>query len=345
MELSAVKLLLCPLNYTGWGNISHTGLAMSAQNTARVLRSSGINATVRPALNMANLEQLVASESPTHIVINALWLPTVELAYLTHKYAHVQWALLIHSNLAFLQVEPNGIIKLREAVDLERSSVGNFEVAANSVNGSNGIQDAWECKCLYLPNLYYLDDSARVLRPKWHGGTLRIGAFGALRPLKNPIASAFAALAIANSLATDLEFCVNIGRNDGGGQAKLLPGIEAIYRDLSHARLVKIPWQPWTSFRRTVRGMHLMLQPSFTESFNVVTADGIAEGVASVVSDVIEWAPPHWRAHPDNTEDIARVGRLLLKDPHSAQDGLRALTTHNQHGLGHWKTWLQSKIV
>ncbi len=30
--------------------------------------------------------------------------------------------------------------------------------------------------------------------------------------------------------------------------------------------------------------MHLLLQPSYTESFNMVTADGVAEGVASVVS-------------------------------------------------------------
>ena len=60
---------------------------------------------------------------------------------------------------------------------------------------------------------------------------------------------------------------------------------------LPHVRLVENAWQTWPQFRQTVRHMHLLLQPSYTESFNVVTADGIAEGVPSVVSDAIEWAP------------------------------------------------------
>lgn len=345
MELSNVKLLLCPRNWMGHVGVSHTGLAVSAQNTARVLRSNGINATVRPVIDRKDIERLIAAENPTHLVINALWLPAPDLTNLVQTYAHLQWAVLCHSNIAFLQAEPNGILLLREAVDLELSSVGNFQVAANSTNGSAGVQDAWECPCLYLPNLYYLDETVRILRRHWSGGTLRIGAFGALRPLKNPTASAFAALAIAHALGTDLQFYINTGRNDGGWSNRLLPSIEAIYQGLPHAKLVKVPWAPWTSFRRMVRGMHLMLQPSFTESFNVVTADGVAEGIASVVSDVIEWAPRHWQAHPDNTEDIARVGRHLLNDTHSAQDGLRALTNHNADGVRRWSAWLQSKIV
>jgi hypothetical protein len=34
--------------------------------------------------------------------------------------------------------------------------------------------------------------------------------------------------------------------------------------------------------------VHLLLQPSFTQSFNVVTADGVHQGVPSVVSDAID---------------------------------------------------------
>ena len=67
--------------------------------------------------------------------------------------------------------------------------------------------------------------------------------------------------------------------------------VRQMLNNLPHVKLVENGWQPWPQFRNTVRHMHLLLQPSYTESFNVVTADGIAEGVPSVVSDAIEWAP------------------------------------------------------
>lgn len=340
-----IKLMLCPLNYAGWSQVSHTGLGVSALNTAKVLRANGINTIVRPVKDLADLKAKIGVEQPSHVVINALWLPANELAGLVHLMPHIAFAVLVHSNIAFLQVEAKGITLLREAVDLETASVGNFTVAANSRSGVRGMQDAWECMATYLPNLYYLDSTVRTQRPKWSGGTLRIGAFGAMRPLKNPTGSAFAALAIASNLGTDLHFHINVGRNDGGWADRLVKSVDAIFAGLPNAQVIKNPWSPWADFRRLVRHMHLLLQPSFTESFNVVTADGVAEGVPSVVSDVIEWAPSNWQAPPDNTAEIARVGRGLLSDSHTGVDGVQALTDHNETGVTAWVKWLNRKIV
>jgi hypothetical protein len=318
---------------------------VSATHTARVLRTQGVNALVRPVKDAAEIEALILAESPSHLVINALWVPTNELARLSYKYTHVHFAVLCHSNMAFLQVEPNGIRLLHEAVDLELASLGNFSTAANSRAGVRGVMDSWEAPILYLPNLYYLDNTVRDNRRHWSGGTLRIGAFGALRPLKNPTGSAFAALAIATALHTNLEFHINTGRNDGGFATQLLRSVEAIFTGVPNAKLVKDTWAPWASFRGLVRSMHLLLQPSFTESFNVVTADGVAEGIPSVVSDVIEWAPAWWKASPDDTEAIARVGRHLVGDMHTGRDGLAALTAHNTDGVRVWLDFLRSKLV
>ena len=80
---------------------------------------------------------------------------------------------------------------------------------------------------------------------------------------------------------------------------------------------------------------------SMTETFNVVSADGISQGVASVVSDAIDWAPLHWQAHIDDAFDVARVGRQLLSDHRAAHDGLKALTRHNHDGLRAWRTYLE----
>jgi len=84
----------------------------------------------------------------------------------------------------------------------------------------------------------------------------------------------------------------------------------------------------------------LLLQPSYTESFNMVTADGVAEGVPSVVSEAIDWAPEHWKAKSDDVLDIARIGRHLLSDTRAAHDGYEALQHHNCEGLKAWMGYL-----
>jgi hypothetical protein len=112
---------------------------------------------------------------------------------------------------------------------------------------------------------------------------------------------------------------------------------------LPNVMLVQSGWQSWPAFRTTVRHMHLLMQPSYTESFNMVTADGVAEGVPSVVSSAIDWAPEHWKASIDDVRDIARVGRYLLSDPHAVSDGLQSLSQHNREGLDAWMAFLGKK--
>jgi hypothetical protein len=87
--------------------------------------------------------------------------------------------------------------------------------------------------------------------------------------------------------------------------------------------------------------MNLLATPSYTESFNMVTADGIAEGVASVVSDAIEWAPPDWVAPSDDVSAIARVARRLLTDPHAVDEGQAVLRAYVRRGTDMWKSFLE----
>jgi hypothetical protein len=108
---------------------------------------------------------------------------------------------------------------------------------------------------------------------------------------------------------------------------------------LPNVSLVLNGWQSWPNFRKTVAHMHLLLQPSYTESFNMVTADGAAEGVASVVSEAIDWAPEDWKADVDDVLDIARVGRRLLCDNSAADDGLRALQNYVADGINSYRQY------
>ena len=108
---------------------------------------------------------------------------------------------------------------------------------------------------------------------------------------------------------TDLEFWISGGRREGGGQT-IVAAVHQMYLNVPRAKVVELNWQSWPQFLTTVGSMDLLLQPSYTEGFNMVTADGIAQGVASVVSDAIAWAPRNWQAATDDASDIANTRRL-----------------------------------
>ncbi len=90
--------------------------------------------------------------------------------------------------------------------------------------------------------------------------------------------------------------------------------------------------------------MHVLLQPSFTESFNVVTADGIAAGVPTVTSEAIDWVPSMWQANADNAGEVARVAEYLLRSPHAIEDGRAALASYAAAGLRAWTKYLGTNV-
>lgn len=333
------KVILAYKNFAANRNISHIGLGVSALNTAKVLRREGIPTEVWPIVSPSDLSERLAQSGATHVVISAPWIPTADLHRLCNRYPDITFAMNCHSNVGFLQADANGVRLLREAMELETGTF-NFHVSGNSLKFCRWVKASYGVPCTFLPNLYYLSENAAPRRPLWRCGTLRIGAFGATRPLKNFISAAGAALEISRDLKADLELWVSAGRTEGGGDT-ILRAARALFHNVPHAKLVENGWQSWPQFRQTVANMHLLLQPSYTESFNMVTADGIAEGVTSVVSCAIDWAPDYWKADGDDVWEIARIGRQLLGDPQAAPDGFEALTSHNETGLDSWLAFLK----
>jgi hypothetical protein len=336
MLSSPRRVLVAYKNFAANRNISHIGLGVAAMNTAKVLRREGFTVDVLPVVNAAELRGRL-NDAISHVVVSAPWIPTPEWQRMVAEHSDIRFAVNCHSNVGFLQADANGVRLVREAMEIERGT-WNFHVAGNSLKFCRWVTDTYRTPCRYLPNLYYLDAAPAPRRPLFSGSSLRIGAFGATRPLKNFMSAAGAAVEVAAQLHASLELWVSAGRAEGGGG--ILEAVNAMIAGLPNVRLVECGWQSWPKFRTTVRHMHLLLQPSYTESFNMVTADGIAEGVPSVVSEAIDWAPDHWKAPIDDVHQMARVARYLLADPHAPEDGLLALQRHNLDGLEAWKTFL-----
>src|SRR5665213_1571712 len=334
-----MQVILAYKNFAANRAVSHIGLGVTALNAAKSMRAAGIQADVWPIISAADLRnRLRTSNNVTHVVVSAPWIQTPDLAQMCAEFPEVRFAVNCHSNLGFLQADPSAMRLVREGLELGRCT-WNFQIAANCERLGRWVESAYGAPCLRLPNIYHLYGS-EAQRAPYKGGTLRIGAFGATRALKNLMTAAGGAVEIANILRADLEFWISSGRNEGAGP--VLDAVRQMLQGLPHVKLVENGWQTWPQFRQTVRHMHLLLQPSYTESFNVVTADGVAEGVPSVVSDAIDWAPSNWIAKVDDAGDIARVGVKLLKNRRAAKQGLAALKKHNRFAFDCWKGFLDA---
>ena len=337
-------LIIAHKNFAANANVSHIGLGVSAMNNQRVLSAHGVRVDVKPITSSADLVAVLdKSPTVTHCVISAPWIPVSELAAIVHSHPLVQFSVNCHSNVAFLQADTRGVHLIRQYIDLDQGSV-NFTISANSAKCVRWIRTAYQTTCAYLPNMYFLDYSCSRHRPLFNGGVLKIAAFGATRPQKNLMTAAGAALALSQVLKVDTEFWVNVGRSEGGG-GTILNAIREMLNGVPGITLKEYVWSSWPSFRDTVRRMHLMLQPSNSESFNFVSGDAVAEGVPVVGSEAISWLPDRWKANADDALDVAEIGRRLISDPEAAHQGLIALEQHNADSFQAWTKFLDYPII
>lgn len=316
-------------------------MAVTAGSSALSLVESRITATAQPVKNGEMLWAKLAGDwaATTHVVLCAPYLDAVFLGKMVRNFPLKKFAMVYHSNLGFLAVDRFAArsLPLFLALGMEQP---NFRTASNSaefvsaINGSTG-RDA----VAYLPNLYHLPSATRRTRSLWKPPlTLHIGLFGAARVLKNWLTAGAAAMILQRLTRVDVELHLSHGRDEGAegtreGLAALLtlnPGVHA----------VEVPWLSADDFRRYLYGIDLLLQPSFTETFNNVTADGCYCGVPCVVSDAIAWAPDEWKAKADSADSIAAAGLRILHDEVAAMKGWTALDEHNKVSMVAWEKWL-----
>lgn len=319
-------------------NYCHVGLGINALHTVRMLRKAHVAVEAFAVDTAEHVEEILAKKPYlTHVILEAFWVKTPRLAEMLSKHPQVHFIVRSHSQIGFLQVEPGAIRLIREQLMLQES-MPNLSIAANSRRLSKFIRDAYTSDCLYLPNLYDLHRARKKRDTTFKHRALRVGSFGALRLLKNHTTAAAAAMMLAKDLGCDLEFWVSVNREEHG--KGVLKSLRYMFADLEWAKLHEHPWEPWPKFRRSIHHMDLCIQASMTETFNIVTADATAEGVPSVVSPSIEWAPDSWKANVDDVEDLARRGMHLLLSHSGASEGHKALERYVNESLGIWVQYL-----
>lgn len=342
MNFSTVRVALFFKDFSHWSRSSCVGLNVAGYTTAAYLRENGVHAhafAVRNNVDVVRwIERFNATHEKrlTHVVISAPWLSLHDLKNLVRHFPRIRFIVLSHSNVGFLQADPGGIELFRLYAKLSHRE-RNLFVGANNRMFTEWFDTVYEERSRVLPNLY---PTRRVKGKVWIGDVLKVGAFGAIRPEKNFMTAAAAALVMRAGLRCPLELHMSSGGE--GCRNTTLRAIEEMVKGLEHVRLVRHHWQYWDEFIALIKRMDLVVQVSYTESFNMITADAISNRVPVVVSEVIRWAPEEWKADADDVIDVADVGVRLLTVPQNYK-GSDALIRHNRKWLERWKEYLSEE--
>jgi hypothetical protein len=165
--------------------------------------------------------------------------------------------------------------------------------------------------CVLMPNIYPIKEIALV--EKCSKYSLHVGSFGAIRPLKNQLIQAMAAINYADKHHKTLFFHINADRTEQKGES-VLQNIRALFYNSIH-KLIEHPWMKHDEFLEVLKEMDVALQVSFTETFNIVAADCVCANVEIVTSNEISWLPFYVYAKTNDIKSIEKqIGRVMLMD-------------------------------
>ncbi len=293
-------------NYSGGDPNRVTGLKLSAGMCVEILNAAGIPAKLVIVVDNNDIDREVRAYRATHVIIEALWVVPTKFAVLTNLHPHIQWIVRVHSEIPFLAMEGISIEWLLDYVKYR-----NVFVSGNSPNLNAAIksillsayedQNLVDEKNIYLPNCYVADNvPPRCPLPRSH---LHIGCFGAIRPMKNQLMQAIAAMTYAESIDLPLVFHMNGTRLETGG-SPVLKNLLALFDNSPNHRIELHPWLSHADFLKLAALMHISMQVSLSESFNIVTADFVTVGVPALTSPAVYWMPSRFMADPTNLADI-----------------------------------------
>ena len=296
---------------------SHIGLSTGLYNSANfmneMLQQRGIESNLEIAIDNNCIDRLATKHRPTHVIIEALWVVPTKFSVLQRLHPKVTWIIRLHSEMPFIAGEGNAL-----------DWIGDYSRFKNIVIGVNAPrmlretklylqhlnqwdQETTDKKVVYLPNFYPQTYTAAKKLDR-NKDTIDIACFGAIRPLKNHVLQAFAAMEFAEKIGKQLRFHVNAGRIEMQG-GPVINNLKGFFQQIhSHGHeMINHQWRPREEFLELCKQMDLGLQVSFSETFNIVGADLISQGVPLIGSTEIPWAIPTFCADPTNSEDIARV--------------------------------------
>lgn len=309
-----------------------SGLFNSARLVVEMLRHEGVEANLEVAVDNNDIDRLVTKYRPRIVVIEALWVVPEKFQILKKRHPRVKWIVRLHSEFPFLSMEGMAMEWIfgyvREGVIL----------AANSERILHDLEKLTKKKVLFAPNYYPVNFDYCHNNPV-ERNYVHVGCFGAVRPYKNQLLQAVAAIRFAESNDLRLLFHMNTTRIENQG-SPILKNIRHLFKNMPRHSLIEHRWLDHSQFIDLVRQMDYGMQVSFTETFNIVTADLVNANIPVVVSNEVEWASSFYKAK--NPSDVNEISDKLqfAKDRKASEFHYRNKSELDKYSKKARNTWL-----
>ena len=292
-----------------------TGLFNSATFVKDMLNQAGIPAELEVAIDNNCIDRLVTKHRPTHVILEALWVVPSKMSQLIPLHPTVKWIIRLHSEMPFMSGEGMAMDWLGDYVRFPEVSIGvnaprMLEEMRTYLGTARDLdQRETQRRIFYLPNFYPQEYKTKQYQnnDRYRGEKhyVDIACFGAVRLLKNHMLQAVAAIKYANQHGKQLRFHINAGRVEMQG-SPVLHNLRGMFQHLSDRghQLISHEWSVREEFLKLCAQMDLGLQVNFSETFNIVSADLVSQGVPIVGSREIPWASPWFNARATETNEI-----------------------------------------
>ena len=345
-------LFICKQLIDSYGSLC--GVVTSTRHIAASLGKEGYETNVVVANDSNDIDRLVTAFDPDFVMIQALWVPPYKFEELLAMPRHKNrtWVTRVHSKTPFIANEGmafDWIIKYNKIAGWCKHGKHhhrdqNLYIAPNSEEFNRNLNDL-NINSIYLPNIYMLTDDNNDDKVYNDPHFIDIGCFGAIRPMKNQLIQAIAAIKFGDEKGVRVRFHINSTRHEQNG-INVYKNIKAIFENCyPKHQLVEHEWLEHHDFLNLIKEMDICMQVSFSETFNLVTADAVSQGVPVVVSPEIEWLPPHAKVNPNICEEITEglkdnfYGHKLVKIENRI-----ALMRHNVKAKRRWIDFLTEEV-
>lgn len=323
-----------------------TGLLNSATFVLDMLVNEGYESKLVVVIDNNDIDREVRAYNPTHVIIEALWVVPEKFEILSQLHPRVKWVVRFHSESPFIAGEGIAMGWIHGYIKQPNLILGvnapRFMSEIKAILAASGVDDyEIDKRVIYLPNYYPVADNIQPHVKHPNRTFVNVGCFGAIRPLKNHLLQAIAALKFADTLEKPLHFHINIGRVEMKGDP-ILNNLKQLFEGLNDNghELVMHTWAPHEQFLDVIKDMDIGLQVSYSETFNIVAADMVTAGVPMVMSDEIPWGS-EGIANPTSSTNIAYVMVNTWNNmARNVNSNVAGLTNYVNKSIGYWKDFL-----
>jgi hypothetical protein len=338
-----MKFLFLLKQNTSSGSHYSSSRRSGLKNSATLVSSSitnnlGIKTKVETVVDGNHIDREVYIHKPTICFIEAIWVTPEKLRELTHLHPRTIFIVRVHSKTTFLANEGIALSWI-----VEYSKIDRVHVSFNNDITNKEYYGILAKHPIYLPNLFEIFYK-KPNHSKHRNEIVNIGCFGAIRPMKNHLQQAVAAINYGDREGKIVHFHINAGRVEQKGE-NVLKNLRALFNGTKH-KLMEHGWLEREEFLNLVRTMDIGMQVSLTESFNIVTADFVDCNIPIIVSKDIEWMPSCSKVGTIDTNAIsAKIKEVMNKRNKFTLRNTKALIRYNYNAMKSWSQLVEAAYV